>query len=323
MERVADQRVGADKYLKRQGDYLRVSAQQEDRYFESSFVFGTERYWLGAVFDGVSTCDYGSGAQIAEVSRTAIEHALAGLGEREDVADLVMERGSEVILDYLQRHIEKAISFELERLRKDADVDLQSPNINTPTSTATLALIDAHGQVWMKWVGDSPALVLTERGELFTLSAPHSVKHDLVYQGEEIGDAIRLESGSSLTTDLSALALGHESRIDHRAYQLSPGDTLLLCSDGLIDGFKERSKRLGADALALDCIEDWIREERLSVGEEVDLYRLVNQLCYQADSRRGVDNITALGMKPLWRTSAVEKPRKSKRREGSGSRYKA
>ena len=298
-ERVADQRVGVEKYHKRVAEYLRVQEQQEDRYFESTLIVNGERYWLGAVLDGVSTCDYGSGAQIAQVGHDAIAEALRMIPEHEKLSVMVEERDPSVILDFVFNFLRKHVLNELKALIHEARVDLDDVTLHPPTSTATLALVDERGQVWIKWVGDSPVLVLTDRDELLTLCTSNCAQHEQISEGVEIGRAVKSEGAHALTADLSAIALNLSLGVDETRYQLTPHETLILCSDGLIDGFKDGRRRLGSDASALHAIAQWTRQ-MTETRQERDLYRIITGLCHEADQRRGVDNITALGMRPLW-----------------------
>jgi len=333
-ERVATQLEGVEKYRKRHAQHLSLDRQQEDRLYEASFSYEGQSFWLGAVLDGVSSCDFGSGAQIAEAGRRGIHNALSLLPKHEQVAELFRERGAEVILDFVQRSMEKEVRLELEELCQAEGLEINQPSVRYPTSTMSLALIDERGALTLKWVGDSPVMILTQPGELVKLCQPHTELLKRVSDGDELEYALSSESASSLTSDLSSLSLGFSDQVEHRSAQLLPGETLLLCSDGLIDGFKV-DQRKGSEARALQAIEAFIEEQQQANDEHnISLYRLVKGLGFEADRRRGVDNISLLAARPLWRAARSERlkseldqardeepPTRKRRRPGSYRGY--
>ena len=308
---IVKQAVGCEKYLKRAQSYYSTEQLQEDRYCEGLITINHRQYWVGAIFDGVSTCDFGSGADISEASRIGMLNALESLPKYHEMGNLVNLEGSGVILDFIQRHIEKTIKDKLKLLKEVHQVTDDHHDIKLPTSTVTLALIDDSGLLSLKWVGDSPALILDTDGRLFSLNVPHSLKHEKVRCGDDVETAIRDESMNALTSDLSTLALGYNDRVDHKSYRMKKGDTLILCSDGLIDGFKEDRKKFGSDAYALESIENWMADNHHH-PQSHQLYRLINGLCDEADQRRGVDNISVLGIRPIF-SKPVEKPKSNHR----------
>jgi serine/threonine protein phosphatase Stp1 len=96
-------------------------------------------------------------------------------------------------------------------------------------STVTVVLI-ADARSCCLWAGDSRCYLL-RAGGLRQISHDHSYVQDLVDRGEITPEAAADHPLANIVTNL----LGAEDRLtlEERWDQLVPGDTLLLCSDGL------------------------------------------------------------------------------------------
>ena len=96
-------------------------------------------------------------------------------------------------------------------------------------STVSVVLI-ADARVCCLWAGDSRCYLL-RAGGLRQISHDHSYVQDLVDRGEIGPEAAADHPLANIVTNL--LGAEHRLTLEERWDQLVPGDTLLLCSDGL------------------------------------------------------------------------------------------
>ncbi|MGA8846365.1 MAG: protein phosphatase 2C domain-containing protein [Nocardioides sp.] len=102
------------------------------------------------------------------------------------------------------------------------------PAINGTSTTATVAVFDGH-RVGIGHVGDSRAYLFRE-GEISQLTTDHTFVQSLIDDGRITEAEARTHPHRNLI--LKALDGIHEAEPDLFALQLTPGDRLLLCSDG-------------------------------------------------------------------------------------------
>ena len=104
------------------------------------------------------------------------------------------------------------------------------PALRGMGTTGVALLFDPGGAVWLAWVGDSRAYRF-RKGLLEELSEDHSLVANLIRQRKITQEEAKTHPRRS---ELSR-ALGPEPgvEVDLRSYLIEPGDTYLLCSDGL------------------------------------------------------------------------------------------
>lgn len=116
----------------------------------------------------------------------------------------------------------------------------------TTATTATAAVV-VHGddptqlQLLLGWVGDSPAGILTDTGELRWLTWP-----DARHAGRGLGDD-RIRSRGGL---LQAMAPGADIEVRTVSEPLPAGASVLVASDGLLDGYHHVADLLADPAAA-------------------------------------------------------------------------
>ncbi len=103
-------------------------------------------------------------------------------------------------------------------------------NLRGMGTTAVALLFDPHGTVWLCWVGDSRAYRF-RNGQLEQLSDDHSLVADWARMGRISAE----EAQTHLRRNELSRAIGPEPcvEVDLRSDSIEPGDTYLLCSDGL------------------------------------------------------------------------------------------
>ena len=137
-------------------------------------------------------------------------------------------------------------------------------------ATLAAALVSASGRAVIAWLGDSRAYLIRNSRPV-RLTEDHSVVNRLVARGVIPPEAARRHPDRHLIT--RALGVGALVPPDFTAADLRPGDSLLLCTDGLHSVISE-----GALALAASMHED---PEALCAA-----------LIQAANDRGGPDNIT-------------------------------
>ena len=139
-------------------------------------------------------------------------------------------------------------------------------------TTATILHIEGHTGIWAH-VGDS-RLYLLRAGALRQLTRDHSYVEDLVVQGEITEEEARRHPKRNMLT--RAVGVAGELAVDTGRMELSPGDVLLLATDGLTNM----------------VTDDAIRELLLAgAGSEGDM---ASRLVARAVENGGLDNVTAV-----------------------------
>jgi protein phosphatase len=219
-------------------DVGRVRGHNEDAYLVD------DQLGLVAVADGMG------GHQAGEVaSATALEALRAAVTSGEGIRDAVTA-ANEAVYDK---------STTDERLR----------GMGTTLTAATLA---TGGTLLVGHVGDSRAYLLHD-AKLQRLTTDHSLVEELIQAGEITPEEAQADPRRSMITR----ALGIEPDVDVDLYptQLSGGDRLLFCSDGLTGMVSE---------VEIGTI----------LAEEHDAGAAARRLVAAANTAGGIDNITVL-----------------------------
>lgn len=138
--------------------------------------------------------------------------------------------------------------------------------------TTVVLLVAAKGTLHVAHVGDSRAY-LRHGGVLTQITMDHSYVQDLVNFGQITQEEARVHPKRNIITRV--LGVHEQVRCDYNAWDFSPGDVALACSDGLSN-----------------YMEDELLEEYLDkYGETGNI--LTKELIQYAIECGGADNITA------------------------------
>jgi PPM family protein phosphatase len=141
-------------------------------------------------------------------------------------------------------------------------------------TTMTVALVDADGShVTIGHVGDSRAYRVRD-GELQQLTDDHSLVGELIRSGKLTREEAEVHPQRSVIT--RALGTDPDVDVDTFVVDARPGDTFLLCSDGL--------SSMVSDQTILDVVRDHPR----------DMQATAKALIAAANRGGGDDNITVL-----------------------------
>ncbi len=232
-----------------------------------------------------------------------VADGMGGLAEGGTASKLTIEAMRE---KYIEAEAEPAAALKAAVFR--ANQLIHSHSSNKPAkdpmgSTVTaLAVIDDHACI--AHVGDSRAYRLTPSGSFQRLTRDHTWVEELARRGE-------IEPGSlqySLNRNVLTRALGLKPEVEVDLVELDqvlPGDTFLLCSDGLYE-----------------TLED-IEIEGVLKARGADLQVAVQDLIGLARSRGGPDNITVVAARvvasPAVETEGVSLVPAGRLREDDGS----
>ena len=145
-------------------------------------------------------------------------------------------------------------------------------------TTIVVAWVFSH-KAFIGWVGDSRAYLYNKRNGLKLLTSDHSLVWELVEAGKLTPDEADVHPNSNIITQ----SLGDPDRLPQPGFTtctLSPGDRLLLCSDGLNNMVNHK----GIQKI---------------VGGNAPLAEACEQLIQSANSAGGADNITVLCLEVL------------------------
>ena len=128
----------------------------------------------------------------------------------------------EGIPDRLRSAIQRANAEVSERASKDQRL--------TGMGTTITAVIAGHDRIFLGHVGDSRAYLLRD-GELRPLTEDHSLVQRMVREGRLTPEQAEIHPQRSVLT--RALGIDDELEVDQATVEVTAGDRLLLCSDGL------------------------------------------------------------------------------------------
>ena len=234
-------------------------ANNEDNFL----IDGTMRLFV--VADGMG--GHADGATASAIATHTVREVVHR--ERDLLSSLEEEDPSASIL--LARLLEHCVHAANARIQQTAAADRSKKGMGT---TLLIALVH-EDHAYLAHVGDS-RIYLRRGGVVYQLTDDHSILNELLRQGRVTEESFA-DSPFARFKNALARAVGPEPMVDVDTldFELAPGDTLLMCSDGLHE-YTDEGELAGLLAPPAGAKEI---SERL-----VDL----------ANERGGKDNITAL-----------------------------
>lgn len=234
-------------------DIGRVRTINQDHYLAEVLAPGVA---LLGVADGMGGYEAGEVA-----SALAIEH----LRRLASAKPLPTEQ-PELLLEQLKRAF-----LEANQAILAGQADPHQAHMGT---TLTAALV-VNASIFVVHTGDS-RLYLISQGQITQVTDDHSVVGELVKSGGLTEEEARVHPQRNLLT--SALGSSRPPRLDHYQLTWQPGDTLLLCSDGLTNH---------------------VFADELLAALQGDFAGLADRLVALANERGGTDNITVVAARWL------------------------
>ena len=167
---------------------------------------------------------------------------------------------------------------DIEKLLKNAvvsaNIELYDMSVNNPAlsgmgTTAVLALV-RNGYAVMAHVGDSRIYLVND--DIKQLTRDHSVVQSLIESGKITPEDAKVHPRKNVIT--RAVGAEEEITVDTAGLALSPGDTLMLCSDGLTNYLET--------------------EDILNIFKSTDIENIPSALVDAANAGGGGDNITVV-----------------------------
>jgi serine/threonine protein phosphatase PrpC len=140
--------------------------------------------------------------------------------------------------------------------------------------TTVVAIRSAKSGFELAWVGDSRAYVWT--GQLQQISRDHSYVQDMVNQGLITPEQAIHHPHRHVISQALGTTNGDDLKIDILPFRLNPGQSLLLCSDGL------------SEMVPFNDIE------RLLARRDINAQECADHLINLALDAGGVDNVTVV-----------------------------
>jgi PPM family protein phosphatase len=214
-------------------------------------------------------CDGMGGHAAGEI---AAEHAAKTaqrvVKEHRSVIEEFRRRDTAETREKLIQTLESAVQRACSEIFEMATADSGKAGMGT---TLIMMLVVADKGI-MAHVGDS-RLYMARQGQIHQLSEDHSYCTEMIKRGKMTREQARSSPYANVIT--RAVGIQESVQVDTLLFDILPGDTFLLCSDGL-HGYTEDPNEL-ADLLSVD-----------------DAGGLAQSLIDLANQRGGKDNITAL-----------------------------
>ncbi len=238
-------------------DIGKKRANNEDSYL----IDGAMKLFV--VADGM-----GGHADGSTASALAI-HTIRGVIQREfDLFDTLGESPS--------AHLEvgKLLEFSVHAANDAIQAVARENPLKSGMGTTVVTLILHEGHGYLAYVGDS-RVYLRRNGVVYQLTDDHSILNELLRQGRVTKENFANSPFARFKNAL-ARAVGPEPMVDVDTldFELAPGDTILMCSDGLYEYTDE--------------------EELVALLADQDTKAASERLVALANDRGGKDNITAL-----------------------------
>lgn len=222
--------------LASRSDVGRVRKNNEDSFFADAE--------LGLFI----VCDGMGGHKAGEVaSKTTCEVVKAEILAAKGLRDKFIQSAKYADLKALRKTVESAVISACKEVHKRSVRDPETSGMGT---TATMLLLAGHGKGILAHVGDSRLFVL-RNGSVHQLSEDHTYVNELVKRGALTPEQARNHPHGNVLS--RAIGVQPSVSVDTMVFDIDPGDTYLLCSDGLYNYYPDSAEI--AALLALPDLE--------------------------------------------------------------------
>lgn len=239
-------------------DVGRVRQNNEDSFLAD------EELGLFVVADGMGGHNAGEVA-----SRMACETIQRELSSHRKTLDKFKSSGKNSDAKAVRKLVEKVVNLASKEIYKHATKNSEQMGMGT---TVTVMLLAGHGKGVLGHVGDS-RLIVHRNGVIHQLSEDHTFVSELLKRGA----ITKAQAKNHPQGNVLSRALGPQPTIavDTMIFDIDPGDTFLICSDGLYNYYPESAELAGG-----------LSGENIQAG--------LDSLVDQALERGGHDNTTGI-----------------------------
>lgn len=182
-------------------------------------------------------CDGMGGHNAGEVaSKLCIEAVAKELEGALPLRTKYQQSGKPADLKALRKAMETALSNACKEIFKQAT---RSPDQSGMGTTCTAVLMASSEKGVMGHVGDS-RLYVVRNGKAHQLSEDHTYVNELIKRGALSQDQARNHPQGNVLS--RAMGVQPQVNVDTMVFDMDPGDTYLLCSDGLYNYFPNASE---------------------------------------------------------------------------------
>ena len=182
-------------------------------------------------------CDGMGGHNAGEVaSKIACDVIREDIAEATKLRDRFLTSGKNSDLKVLKRVMETAVLNACKEIYKQAN---RSSELSGMGTTCTAVLLLGHRKGILAHVGDSRFYV-QRGGRVHQLSEDHTYVNELVKRGALTRDQAQNHPQGNVLS--RALGVQPTVTVDTMIFDFDPGDTYLLCSDGLYNYFPDASE---------------------------------------------------------------------------------
>lgn len=264
--------IGYDSHIGRMKMLLTQTNQ------DALFVSSKGPLSLLVVCDGISTASAGSG----DVASSIASNVIATLWEQ--ALPRLVQAGPSEIREFLDRALRMANQAVCDAALRFAGGNLDG---KVPMGTTCVVALVYGNRVWLAWLGDSRAYLVGAYGASLLTFDENQASERL--RGWHLRFLDRWDpSGFALVGYLGhfdELSRAEALPAHHTSFTLSPGERLVLCSDGVTDYLGDTHPE------AALFVADAVRDD--------DPFEGARNLIAQANRGGGGDNITAITAR-LW-----------------------
>jgi PPM family protein phosphatase len=184
-------------------------------------------------------CDGMGGHAAGEVaSKLACEVLQREIAEAVKLREKFIQTGKPADIKALKKAVEAAIATACKEIFKRASREPDTAGMGT---TCTMMLLAGHNKGILGQVGDS-RLFVSRGGHLHQLSEDHTYVNELLKRGAITKEQAKNHPQGNVLS--RALGVQPSVNVDTMIFDMDPGDTYLLCSDGMYNYFPD-SNELG------------------------------------------------------------------------------
>ncbi|MBI5508154.1 MAG: Stp1/IreP family PP2C-type Ser/Thr phosphatase [Deltaproteobacteria bacterium] len=217
-------------------DVGRVRTNNEDSFFADADL------GLFVVCDGMG--GHSAGEVASRAAMEAIRDEIKNAGK---AREKFITSGKSADLKALRKTLETAIHTACREVFKLAS---KNPELAGMGTTCTVVLMAGHQKGILGHVGDSRLFVM-RGGQVHQLSEDHTYVNELVKRGALTREQAKNHPQGNVLS--RALGVQPTVPVDTMIFDMDPGDTYLLCSDGLYNYFPDASElQVGLTAPKID-----------------------------------------------------------------------